>query len=260
MKYDLQIFDDVQTIDDGVLVQRADRVAYMDVGTKEEPKYIRMQGFTSMSDSKSSKEYSRRYVDEKSDRVDVSGYAPQISFEFDRYSPFPVHASIAKVFDEELLGSDTHRSIVTVDFFDKKGENKYMARRRLYSIIPDSSGSSTDALTYSGNFKAVGDPVEGVATISEDGMVAEFTTDSDPAPAPPTPVPTSYTVVFDTDGGSTVAPQTVEEGGKVSRPEDPTRDTDTFEGWFKDDTLLEAWDFDADTVTGDITLYAKWTV
>lgn len=257
MKYDLQIFDDVQTIDDGVLVQRDDRVAYMDVGTKEEPKYIRMQGFTSMSDSKSSKEYSRRYVDEKSDRVDVSGYAPQISFEFDRYSPFPVHASIAKVFDEELLGSATHRSIVTVDFFDEQEKGKYKARKRLYSIIPDSSGSSTDALTYSGNFKAVGDPVEGAATVSDDGMVATFTSsgDADPTPAP---TPASYTVTFDSDGGTGVDPQTIEKGGKVTRPADPTKGTETFEGWFKDVTLENAWDFDTDTVTESITLYAKW--
>ena len=29
-------------------------------------------------------------------------------------------------------------------------------------------------------------------------------------------------------------------------------------GWFKDSELNTPWDFDVDTVTSDITLYAKW--
>jgi len=32
-----------------------------------------------------------------------------------------------------------------------------------------------------------------------------------------------------------------------------------FGGWFKEDTFTNQWDFATDTVTGNITLYAKWS-
>ena len=37
------------------------------------------------------------------------------------------------------------------------------------------------------------------------------------------------------------------------------KDGYTFAGWFSDTALTSAWDFSGDTVSGDITLYAKWT-
>lgn len=78
-----------------------------------------------------------------------------------------------------------------------------------------------------------------------------------PAPAP-TPTPTTYTVTFNTDGGSAVDPQTIEENGKVTKPADPTKDSATFDGWYKEDTFTTAWDFDNDVITEDTTIYAKW--
>lgn len=74
-----------------------------------------------------------------------------------------------------------------------------------------------------------------------------------------TAVVTTYTVTFDSDGGTAIDPQTVEEGGKVTKPTDPTKGTDTFDGWYSDSGLTTLWDFDNDTVTGDTTLYAKWS-
>ena len=40
---------------------------------------------------------------------------------------------------------------------------------------------------------------------------------------------TKFTVTFDTDGGSAVPSQTVKEGDKVAKPEDPTKDNAVFE-------------------------------
>ena len=39
----------------------------------------------------------------------------------------------------------------------------------------------------------------------------------------------------------------------------PTKNGYTFHGWCKDAAFTNSWNFDADTVTGNITLYAKWT-
>ena len=70
-------------LNDGKLIKRSKRVSFLNVGTTDEPKFIRMQGFSSMSESKSAKEYSRQYVDEDTERSDVVGYATQIGYSFD---------------------------------------------------------------------------------------------------------------------------------------------------------------------------------
>ena len=64
-----------------------------------------------------------------------------------------------------------------------------------------------------------------------------------------------YTVSFDTDGGSTVAPQTVKNGKTAAKPADPTKEGYTFGGWYLGET---AYDFST-PVTKNITLKAKWT-
>ena len=67
---------------------------------------------------------------------------------------------------------------------------------------------------------------------------------------------TQYTVTFNTDGGSTVASQTVYEGDKATAPtQAPTKDGFTFGGWQLGDATYS---FDT-PVTGNITLTAKWT-
>ena len=70
-----------------------------------------------------------------------------------------------------------------------------------------------------------------------------------------TPV-TKHTVTFDSDGGSEVAPVKVNEGGKVTKPADPTKDGFEFVEWQLADV---AYDFDA-AVVANITLKAVWDV
>ena len=74
-------------------------------------------------------------------------------------------------------------------------------------------------------------------------------------------VPKSVTVTFDSKGGTAVQPQSKVCGDKVDAPTGVTKDGYTLEGWYTDEQLTPAskWDFDNSTVTGDITLYAKWT-
>lgn len=67
-----------------------------------------------------------------------------------------------------------------------------------------------------------------------------------------------HTVTFKSNGGSDVATQTVEDGKQATEPDDPTRSKYRFDGWFSDDKLTQAYDF-SKSVTGDLTLYAKWT-
>ena len=68
----------------------------------------------------------------------------------------------------------------------------------------------------------------------------------------------TYTVSFDTQGGSTVPAQTVSHGEMVNKPADPTKDGFTFTNWYNESACLNLWDFTT-PVTKDLTLYAKWT-
>ncbi|WP_300295763.1 Ig-like domain-containing protein, partial [uncultured Intestinimonas sp.] len=65
----------------------------------------------------------------------------------------------------------------------------------------------------------------------------------------------TYTVTFDSMGGTAVEPQTVDAGGKAAEPADPTRDGYTFDGWYTADGDLYTF---TEPVTADLDLYARW--
>ncbi|MBQ7792286.1 MAG: InlB B-repeat-containing protein, partial [Clostridia bacterium] len=67
----------------------------------------------------------------------------------------------------------------------------------------------------------------------------------------------SYTVNFDANGGSKVATASVTKGKTVKQPADPVKEGYTFAGWYLDEALTEAFDFET-KITKSIKLYAKW--
>ena len=89
--------------------------------------------------------------------------------------------------------------------------------------------------------------------------------DQKPVPIPPSGggssdgnMDNAFRVLFN-DGTTTLFVVTdLSYGDKLTKPEDPVKDGYTFAGWHKDAACTQAWDF-ADGITGDMTLYAKWT-
>ena len=73
------------------------------------------------------------------------------------------------------------------------------------------------------------------------------------------PTPAFYTVTFDAQGGSTVTSLKVEHGKTVTQPDNPVKASFTFGGWYKEKECTTPWNFATDTVTANITLFAKWT-
>ena len=69
---------------------------------------------------------------------------------------------------------------------------------------------------------------------------------------------TDCVVAFRTNGGSELEDITVQFGEKIPRPEEPVKEGYELEGWYTDIHLTEKWDFDEDTVEGNMSLYAKW--
>ena len=72
------------------------------------------------------------------------------------------------------------------------------------------------------------------------------------------PDPT-YTVTFNSNGGSTVASvENVLEGSTIAKPTNPTKSGYTFVGWYKEAELTNEFNFATDTITENTTLFAKW--
>jgi len=69
-----------------------------------------------------------------------------------------------------------------------------------------------------------------------------------------------YTVDFESNGGSNVLPITnVLYNETINEPNDPTKLGYSFADWYKEEELLNKWNFVTDTVKASLTLYADWT-
>lgn len=67
----------------------------------------------------------------------------------------------------------------------------------------------------------------------------------------------SFTVTFDTQGGSEVAPIIIGSGNAITLPENPTKEGYIFDGWYIEKELLNKF-VEIQTISDNITLYAKW--
>lgn len=130
--------------------------------------YYRMKKFTSLNQNKNPQEYSRKYVDEPTQRTDVTGYAPQIDYGFDKHNDDPVLVDIVGITNGEAVGNDAIRTLILVDV--ETGE----AYKRDYAVIPGSEGDDANVYTYSGSFKANGASVKGKATSADEWQTVTF--------------------------------------------------------------------------------------
>ena len=74
-----------------------------------------------------------------------------------------------------------------------------------------------------------------------------------------TPKKVTYTVMFDSNGGTSIAPKTVNSGDRVSEPDAPVKIGNTFVGWYSDSDFYTKYNF-RNVVGDNITLYAKWNL
>ena len=76
----------------------------------------------------------------------------------------------------------------------------------------------------------------------------------------------TYTITYNSLGGTSVASQTVGEGEKFTKPGNPTKTSTEYEeydfgGWYLDENCSDGKEFNFDNdVTGNIIVYAKWNV
>ena len=68
----------------------------------------------------------------------------------------------------------------------------------------------------------------------------------------------AFVVSFQSNGGSVIQTQYVTQGDLAGEPHEPTKAGYVFDGWYKDDRLVNKWNFSTDAVERNLILYAKW--
>ncbi len=128
------------------------------------------------------------------------------------------------------------------------------------SFVAGQSAAYGDVATEPSAPTRSGYTFDGWYTASSGGAVWDFTTD----PVTGATVlyaqwtPVDYTVTFDAQGGTAVGAQTVANGSLVAQPTPPTQAGYTLDGWYTAASGGTLWDFGADAVSGNTTLYAQW--
>ena len=69
----------------------------------------------------------------------------------------------------------------------------------------------------------------------------------------------SYTITFDTQGGSEVKSITIAEGETITLPSNPTKEGSVFDGWYLDSSYTQAFD-STKRIDSNMVLYAKWKI
>ena len=70
----------------------------------------------------------------------------------------------------------------------------------------------------------------------------------------------SYTVFFESNGGTSISSQKVEYAHKVIKPAAPAKPGYTFTGWYTTNALSTEFNFTNDVIKENKTLYAKWNI
>ena len=145
--------------------------------------------------------------------------------------------------------------VVTVLSEETLSENiKFVVKYRLSGTsewtdaVPNTAGTYDVQITRA----ADGDINPFACEISEGLVLAKKRSSSSSTTTP------TYTVQFDTNGGSAVSKVKTDENGKIEKPADPSKEGYVFAGWYSDSKLTKRFDFSTE-LTANSTLYAKWS-
>lgn len=136
------------------------------------------------------------------------------------------------------------------------GDTAFTAEYRLHgttdawtATVPNTAGTYDVKITRA----ADGDINPFACEISEGLVLTKKRSNSGGGATAPT-----YTVQFDTNGGSAVDKAKTDANGKIEKPADPTKEGYIFAGWYSDSKLTKRFDFGTE-LTANSTLYAKWS-
>ncbi|MBQ1962346.1 MAG: InlB B-repeat-containing protein [Clostridia bacterium] len=142
---------------------------------------------------------------------------------------------------------DAHYDFV---FFNEDGSELYRQSVTVNGTATPPAEPTKAGHTFSGWYTAPtgGEKVESFIITSATGerkVYAQYTINS-------------YTVTFDSNGGTVVGSQMAVYNTTTTVPQSPTKLGFGFGGWYKDKACTNKWNFSTDVVLYGTTLYAKW--
>lgn len=156
--------------------------------------------------------------------------------------PIPVNGGSTTVFKAQFEKIPTTYTVTYTDGVDGKAFKNQQYSAKYDEMTPAFVGTPTrEGYEFLGWDPAVAKTVAGDATYTAKWEAK------------------SYTVTYNSNGGTVVKPETVTYGNKATKPTNPTCSGYTFAGWYTDnEKFFNKYDFNT-LVTGNIILYAKWT-
>ena len=165
-----------------------------------------------------------------------------------------VHDALPDGVSSEAFGEGTTAKWDLSTFETKtynEGDTTHYTYTKTYTVTIDPN-SVNPRLFDKNNYYPLNGSTTLTVKVKENGKDTEKTLNF---PIPGAKV--SYTVNFNSMGGSAVASQKVNRGETATTPTEPTQEGYKFQGWCTDEDTTEDYDFGT-AVTQDITLYAKW--
>lgn len=152
--------------------QRTDIAVFMEVETG---KYAQCgTAWTTFTENPNAQTKSRKFINEKTERNNITRYAPEWSFECLLMYERPDIRKIYDIVKERKTGSDTIVTFIVVDLFD--GETTAKTARKVNASVQVSSFDDDDDMIIKGSFHNQGDEVLGTFNMT----AGEFTPDSTP--------------------------------------------------------------------------------
>jgi uncharacterized repeat protein (TIGR02543 family) len=173
--------------------------------------------------------------------------------------------------DNRIVSLDAGAGLGTLCEFQCTGNPLTFVKAKLTrgSVVLWADGSGTIGISFSSNpygdqaYYVVAQPLSGAFGYWTDGSGTQVSPDERFDLSDGNYDLTAnflYTVDFDSRGGSRVQSILASNGSLVEVPGNPVRTGYAFGGWYREAACVNAWDFDCDTVTQNMTLYAKWNV
>ena len=209
------------------------------------------------------------------DRIPLGTYQIAITPDFETYalSPKDQGASDRVDSDAEKDGTAAVISGITIPYTDAMGNQAYAVEAEDIGLVPlvdvkyswtgdiPAGAALPQGKTVTAGTNYTAKKISGVEGYTFDGWYTDAAltkkfTDGSPILEDATLngkwTVNEYTITFDTDGGSGIAPITQNYGTDVTAPADPTKEGHTFTGWDKEiPTTIPA---------KDVTVKAQWSI